>query len=612
MAYSIPAYNAVNFDDAGSTYTAPAYNAVNFDDGTAIGGAFSFAGVGTFTPASSAAARGVATFHGTGSFAPSGREFANASVAFGGVGSFAPVGRSLKTAAATWAGTGSFAAVGSAATRAAATFTGAGTFAGTSAAAAVAVAAFAGSGVLSAVAAALARAALVLAGSGAFRPAAPRIVFVVKFTNRGRLLLYEPLPLRTTRMLGNFADDAVLAQRYGDLTSGRFELLRLDDSTWFSADHPMTMADVFVDDQKTPGWKQETRTDSEGHTWTVVVLSAPAPNGAKLSATGTGKRNPRTGALIENPADIIEDVLRIAGITGYRWWDQLRAEAAVEGLRLAGSVGNWSVDSPKSIRAVIDDICQSAAAIWAPNMARLYPVTSRSGYVAKLSKMKVSNIVVSAGIDNTADVLRLSYDPDTAGARAQHYIELTANPALYGRIISERSFDWLRTPQNAETVGKRVLPWLAGERYDVAFDCGDDTVRPGQWVQFVDHPEWPFAGEDPEIMVLSAVANQGGKTIACTGQTLRTTPDAIVTAHSVAVPVTRDAALEVAVANGVTTIVARDPSGRLVPGARVNVDGGPAKTTDATGRVTFETKPGSHKVAIELPGKRTQILNILT
>lgn len=417
-----------------------------------------------------------------------------------------------------------------------------------------------------------------------------------------RLLLYEDLPLRTSGALGNFADEFVLAHRYGNL--GRFSLERLDDSTFFAADHPMTIAEVFVDNQRTTGWQQELRTDGDGHTWTVVVLAAPAPDGAALSATGTGKRNPRTGTLIENPADIIEDFLRLAERTDV-WWDQLRAEAAEEGLRLAGSV-----DEVASIREWIDRVCRSAGAIWAPSMARLYPVATVTGYVVTLDKMRVSNLSISANLDNTADVLRLYYDPDKAGGRNQHYIELTANPKRYSGLPKNLTFDWLRTPQNAERIAKRELPWLAGERYDVAFDCGDPTVRPGQWVRIAGHPQWPFDGADPIVMILTAVIKPKSRTIACTGQALVSAPAAVVTAHSVALPTTRDAGIELEVSNGQATYTIRDNQDRPLAGARVAMDGGPPKTTNAQGRVTFQALPGEHQLAVEAVGFTPFVLTV--
>jgi hypothetical protein len=423
-----------------------------------------------------------------------------------------------------------------------------------------------------------------------------RAAAIVRF---GRLL-YEDLPLRTSGALGNFADEFVLAHRYGDLTSGRFKLERLDDKTFFAADHPMAIADVFVDNQKTAGWEQQTRTGG-GHTWTVVVLSAPAPDGAQLSATGTGKRNPKTGALIENTADIAEDAMRIAGRDDL-WWDQLRAESGAAGLRLAGSL-----DQVLSIQAWLNLIMKSAGAIWAPGMARLYPISTISGYRASYDKQKVRIVKASANLDNTCDILRVYYDPDTAGRKSQRYVEMKASPMLYGGMAREERFDWLRTSQNAESVCRRYLEWFGGKRWDVEFPCADRKIAPGQWSTLQSIPGWQIEG-DPTVMVMGTTPDEESKTVACTGVAVLSVPTVTVTAHSVALPTTRDAGVEVAVKDGVATIVVKDKEDRPVLGARVNVDGGAAKTTDANGVVRFPATPGPHRVAIQAPGKKTLII----
>ena len=285
------------------------------------------------------------------------------------------------------------------------------------------------------------------------------------------------------------------------------------------------------------------RSDAAGNTWTVVEFAAPVPDEAEVSATGTGKRNPTTGALLENPAEIIEDVLRLAGRA--ESWDFLRAECAAAGLRLAGSI-----TESKSIRATIDDIATSAAAIWTPSMARLYPTATVAGYVQELDKMLVANLIVKADLTNTADVVRVFYDPDSASAKAQHFVELSSNPQIYGGVVREFTLDSLRTPGNAEAVCRRLLPWFAGERYDVTFDCGDKSVRPGQWVRLVGHPEWPFSGADPEVMILGADVEQNSKTAQCRGVVVLTAPGIAVTGHSVALPTTRNAGVEVGVKDG--------------------------------------------------------------
>lgn len=424
-----------------------------------------------------------------------------------------------------------------------------------------------------------------------------------------RLLLSELLPLRATKALGAFAEDAALPHRYGNLTSGRFKLIRLDDSTFFVADHPMTVTAVFVDEQESKGWEQQTKADTIGHTWTVVRLAAPAAADARLSACGTGKRNPRTGTLIENPADICEDIMRLAGRTD-AWWDQLRAEAAEEGLRLAGSI-----DTALSIRAVLDAVLGSAGAIWCPGMARLYPVSTVSGYIAPLDAQKALNIVVTADLDNTADIFRLSYDPDAAGDKSQHYVELTANPSLYGGVVREEVLSWLRTPGNAETVGRRMLQWFAGERYDVTFDCGDRSIRSGQWVRLLAHPEWPIPGADPYVMVLTAEVTPGSKTVKCTGKALLSLPIVTVTAHSIALPTTREAGVEISIKGGVATLIVFDKDHIPIPGASVGLDGGAAKKTNAEGAVLFQIKvakpPKEHRLAIQAPGKVATVQTIM-
>lgn len=419
-----------------------------------------------------------------------------------------------------------------------------------------------------------------------------------------RLLLSENLPLRTSGALGDFAEDFVLAQRFGKL--GRFKLDRINATTFFAADNAMMIDDAFVDNQKVVGWRAKTDTDGNGKLWTVVEFGAPVPDGSVASATGSGKRHPTTGELIENPADIIVEIMRLAGRED-RWWDQLRAEAAAEGLRLAGSL-----DEVLTIQAWIDRIAKSAGAIWAPGMARLYPLAIVDGYVKTLVNARVENIVARATLENTADVLRLYYDPDKASGKSGHYIELTANPQRYGGVATEIELEWLRSPANAEAIGGRVLPWLAGERYDVEFDCGDESVEPGQWVRLVGHPEWIYDGETATIMVLSVVGRKGSRTRACTGHALVTAPEVSVTAHSIGIAATREAGADLVVRDGLAYITVTDSSDRPIPGATVNVDGGPAKKTDAKGLVTFPAVAGSgeHKVAMAAPGKRARIITM--
>lgn len=421
------------------------------------------------------------------------------------------------------------------------------------------------------------------------------------------LLLSEELPLRTTRMLGDFAEDLVLPHRYGDLRRARFKLIRLSATRFFAADHPMPIYQVFVDEEKTVSWSFGYESDGLGNTWTVVTMAAPVPLEAVLSATGTGKRNPSTGALLENPAEIIEDIFRIAGRT--EDWGQLRAEAASAALVIAGSV-----TEAKSIRGQIDEIMQSFAGIWTPTMCRLYPAATVKGPVFDLD-MQAATLMAdpSASLDDTADVLRLSYDLCDATGKALHYIELTANPQSYGGIRKEVVYPWLRTPANAEAVGRRVLERLAGERYLVDLSSNRVSLRPGDWIRLVDNTDWPFEGDDPVLMILSADITPDSNAVRLMAETVLTRPAIRVSAHSVALPDTISPSVTVEIAGNTVTLTVRDSSEKPVKDALVALNHGTAKKTDAQGRVQFVvTVHGvNYTLSISAPGKQPQELQVL-
>lgn len=409
------------------------------------------------------------------------------------------------------------------------------------------------------------------------------------------LLLSEPLPLRTTRALGDYADDAILPEVLGDLTAAPFPLIRLDDSRFFAADHRMAVTKVFTNRQQAANWAMVLESDGLGRTWTEVHFDAPIPAGTEVSACGTGREDDDTGELIANPADVARRVCDIAGRDDD--WSALRAECSALNLTVAGRITDRL-----SVKAQIDQILQSVGAIAAHGMARLYPSAADPSPVLALDRAEVDAIEVSASLTDTADVLRLAYDRSDASGRCQHYIELTASPQRYGGLSKEVEYAWLRTPANAESIGRPVLQRLAGERYDVAFMSTDRSLRPGQWVTLTAHPDWPLPGDDPVIMILAVEIEQDSAAVRVTGETIVGTATVTVTAHSLALPDTVAAGIDVAVRDGVATFTITDRDGRPVAGAHVSLDGAAPKTTDTQGKVSFSAVPGVHEIAVDAPG----------
>src|SRR5688572_8927442 len=83
----------------------------------------------------------------------------------------------------------------------------------------------------------------------------------------GGLLLSEPLPLRTTRQIGDFARDAFIPEWFGDLTSARQPLIRLSSTEYLSAGHAHEIAKVFIDDELTLAWEATLGRDAKGNVW---------------------------------------------------------------------------------------------------------------------------------------------------------------------------------------------------------------------------------------------------------------------------------------------------------------------------------------------------------
>lgn len=425
----------------------------------------------------------------------------------------------------------------------------------------------------------------------------------------GGLLLNELLPLRTTRQLGDFAENSFLAYIFGDLTEARFPLRRISSTRGHAADHPMQITAAFTGDVPTASWQAKIEADITGHVCTFVDFGAPVPPNVQMQAAGKGMLHPLTGALITNPGEIMERLAIIAGRSDK--FQTLREQAAAADIRLALRVAD-----SKSIQAWYDIPAKSAGAVWSsPNISRRYPAAV-SGYVRELDVQTASNVRAVAVVDQTADILRVAYDWCDATDKPRKHIELTANPERYGGLVKELALPCLRSAANAVVVCTPILQRYAGERYDVTLDSSDMTIRPGHWLKLVSidgsgpHPEWSRGGDAPYVMVLAVDVNRDNGTVGVTGETLLTAPSISVTAHSIALADTFAGALEVAERNGIATFTVFDENHIGIAGARVSFDGSPAKTTDSRGQVSFTYTPGQHEIAIEAPGRVPQTLTI--
>lgn len=409
------------------------------------------------------------------------------------------------------------------------------------------------------------------------------------------LLLTDDLPLQLSTQIGAFAEAVPLAQRYGDLRRTRFKLIRMTSTKYIAAGHPMkSITRAFAGNLQTKAF--DTFVESAGGvTYQVVEFAAPVPIGTDCFASGEGKLNATTGALIENPADIMADLLLIAGRTD-PWFGQLRAEASAASITLAGSF-----DTVEPIRTALDRVIDSCGGIWCPGMSRLYPAPFE-GFRIDLDQFNAHDLVVSASITDTADIARVAFDYDDAEGKNQSFIQLEASPQRYGGKVVDVALPLVRSAGTAEAIGRRVLGWYAGLRCDVNLntDAGE-FVRPGTWALLSSHPQWPF-DDDPMLMITTALRSRTLNTARVTAEALLSTPTITLTKHSLGSDSIGTGGVEVEVRNGFATFTLLDNDDKPLVGAYVSLDGAAPKKTDGQGQVVFTTTAGAHELAVEAAG----------
>jgi hypothetical protein len=121
-------------------------------------------------------------------------------------------------------------------------------------------------------------------------------------------LLSDPLPLRASTDLPSYRADALLPWVYGTVTLAP---LAWDEAglEWLLADHPIAAVHrVTLEGAEIDGWALVQPLDATGHTVALLRLTSPAGTAPAVSLSG--RMHPTTGAVIQHPADIADDLLR--------------------------------------------------------------------------------------------------------------------------------------------------------------------------------------------------------------------------------------------------------------------------------------------------------------
>ena len=413
--------------------------------------------------------------------------------------------------------------------------------------------------------------------------------------------LSDTLPLRTSAVWGGWRDVKVLPWGWGRVTLTPIQYSS-DQRVFFLLDHPVAGVDeVKRDDVATPAYEWRNAVDSTGRACSFVELAQPLADGERLAVTLRGRMHPDTGRLLQTPAEILHDMLAHLARAPVQWadFDDYRTETAELVL------GGLLADNGITIRAAADQLMQSAGSAWAaamPGIALAWPpLPDDAAPALRVDRLSADGVQPSVSATGLVTVLRVLYDYDHAAGRYRRAIQLRAPDAAkdYGDLEMEWPAPWLRTPRHAEALGQRMLAWLARPRWRVGWRQSFADVATGAWVD-VDHPLSPISGRH---RLIEARLDLSSASLDCSIEAPVGAPPVIETIRlSSAFDPVIQPGITVEVAGSEIIFTARDEQGKVLPGARITLNGGATRIADAGGRVSFPVQRGRHVLLIEADG----------
>jgi hypothetical protein len=409
-------------------------------------------------------------------------------------------------------------------------------------------------------------------------------------------LLSDPLPLRPAVALPAYradASDRTLPWVYGRATVSPVPL-SADGLEWLVADHPVVAVErVTVGESVTDGWQLAQRLDDTGHAIAVLRLTQPPQSGQSVSVTVAGRRHPASGALIEHPADVAQDLLRHAG------WAV--TPDMFQGLRDAfpGLALGLVLDAPQRLRDALSAVVEPLGAVWRTAPAAAMPMHTGTP-VAVLDARTADSIRASCDSSTLATVAHVRYAHDWASGAARGSLTVAApeSVAQFGTLETTLDLPAVRTARDALAIATARLRHLARPVWTVEATLpGSTQIAVGDTVSLA-HPRVP-AGD---ALVLTTAHDRARDTLQITAWMPAGAAPRIelLTRGSAVDPSSKQDA--VVFRDGLATFTITDDTGAPLAGAAVTLDGQDMRNTDRQGQVQFRTTRGPHTLDVYAAG----------
>lgn len=415
-----------------------------------------------------------------------------------------------------------------------------------------------------------------------------------------------PLPMRDTSALGGYREAVVLPHRYG-AAGGTLLQANASRTEFVWADHAVLSIDsVLVNGLAVGGWDWRNTIDAQGHPIALVRFAQPQDEGAQLIARGRGKRSTRTGELMINPADVVADVLALAGRdVGDAALAEFRRECAAAGLEVGGSI-----ESAQTPQVILRAICDSIGAVVCadmPGWCRLWPAPIEGGV---RRTVRAGALSASTTADDLVNDLAIAYAHEAGAPRATVRLEAGDAIARMGRRSATLPASWLTSARVAAQVGQRLLQQRARPNWSITVST-TGLLRVGDVIALA-HPASPASGT---YRVLSRDLDlDTGTTSVGIVAPVGDVPAVRLVAQSAAFDARQYASVGVETIGGERVLTLRSDDGTPIVGAAVTLDDSITRYTDAAGRVSFPAAsmpPGEHTLSIVTADGRTLTTTVL-
>lgn len=412
-------------------------------------------------------------------------------------------------------------------------------------------------------------------------------------------LLSDQFPLRRSIVLPDYREDTWLPWVYGYATVNPIPL-DAEGLEYLLADHAIVrIVSVRSGGSELDGWQLVQRADETGHPVATITFAQPPDS---FAATIAGKRHPQSGALLEHPADIAEDMLAEAG-----WsvpsgaFDALRA--AWPTLTLGGIL-----DSPLTLRDAISCVMSTVDADWSasPLSAWAWDDASQPSK-ATLTAANCPDGTATARHDSVINTLRISYGYDWAEGAPGGSLVLVAPDVLndQGELTADLDLPWVRRARDALALGEAALQRRARAEWTYSLPIAPEPeLRPGDRIT-IDQP-WLPSGQ---AIITAADIRETGQTLTAV-RWAGVVPRVELSAQGAYLPEASVQPVSVSYVDGIATITILTDLGEPLAGASVTLDETQTRTTDRNGQVQFATERGWHDLLVVAEGYATLEMEI--